>query len=74
MKTYEGYPLKVPICDCEKPTIKRWGYHLIGNPILKLLPGTSFTCKCGGYIDREVKISKRIRGRVEGFWAHPEDW
>lgn len=68
-----GYPWRVLTCQCTKPVINHWDYHLIGNLIPRLLPGTSFICKCGGYIT-QMDVPKEILKRVEEFWAHPEDW
>ncbi len=73
-KKFEAYPYKALICDCKKPTIKSYNCHLIGNLVPRLLPGTSFICKCGGYIDRQIIIPKETRDKIDEFWAHSEVW
>ena len=65
VKEVEGYPWKLPVCQCSIPSISVWNYQLIGNCIPTLLPGVSFQCKCGGYIDRKIDIPKSILERVE---------
>jgi hypothetical protein len=56
------------------PEIESWSYHLISDEYPKLLPGTSFKCKCGGIIDRKIDIPEIIKDRVDTYWDHPEDW
>ena len=69
-----GYPYKVLTCQCSEPVVDHWNYHLIGNLIPRLLPGTSFVCKCGGYITKKIDLPKETLDKVKDFWDHPEDW
>lgn len=71
---FDRYPYKALICQCPEPVIDRWSYHLVGNLVPRLLPGTSFVCKCGGYITGKMDIPKEILEQVEEFWTRPEDW
>lgn len=74
-KTYKSYPYRLQICTCVVPEIESWGYHLIGgDEYPRLLPGTSFKCKCGGHIDRKIGIPEDIKDRVDYYWDHPENW
>lgn len=65
----------IAICVCEIPKIKKWGYHLMGGVnVPRLLPGTSFTCICGGCINKDIPIPDEVKAQVEHFWNHPENW